>query len=243
MSKYGWIVIRHYASGSETATIVTKTASIVYSGANHASLASSTYKTNVAWSGDPSTIASTKSATLRTDVFRKLYGTANFRGWTNSKTGTTVTHADGATVSLSNGQTLTLYPLFSSTDVNVNLGKTTEGAISTEAGASAKTETIGTYTFKPGSYVSNFKGEAYKIKIYGTIRSENNHISRLEYNVDSGSWTTLCSQSGSSSGSDTKVVSLSGTGSHTVAFRAYQDSGSQRCKSYFRCYISKMTIS
>ena len=240
MSQFGWIVVRHYADGESEATIVTKAAKIVYSGANRASTASTIYTTNVSWTGS----AETKSATLRTDIFRKLYGKAPFRGWTTSKTGSTVTHNDGATVSLSDEQTLTLYPLYSATDVAVNLGKTTDGSITVAANASAKTETVGTYTFSPTSYVTGFKGEAYNVKIYGYIASENNHTSRLQYRIDSGEWTTICERTtAGSSASSTKTASLSGTGSHSVSFRVFQDSGTARCTSTYRCYVSAMTIS
>lgn len=244
MSRFGWIIVRHYADGSTSATIVTKSAAIVYSGANRASTASQSYTTNVSWSGESGSISSTKSATLRTDVFRKLYNKANFRGWTTNSTGTTVTHADGATVSLSDAQTLTLYPLYSATDVAVNFGKTTDGQISTEANASAKTVDVGPYTFNPANYVSGFKGEAYSIKIYCQIYSENNHRSYVQAKVDNGNWVTVCDRStAESSDSGTTVCPLSGTGSHTVYFRVYQEPGTQRCVSTYRCYVSAMTIS
>lgn len=237
MSKFGWIVLRHYVAGDPS--IGTNSYRIVYSGANRASTESVSYTSVVSWSDG----AATKSATLRTDVFRSLYGIAPFAGWATSPTGTTAAYADGATVSLGDGQTLTLYPLYSATDRAVNLGKTTDGQISTAAGASSKTESVGSYTFNPASYVSGFAGEAYSIKLYGTISSENNHTSRVEYKVDAGSWATLCERTAAgSSASDTKAVQLSGTGSHTIQFRVFQDSGTQACKSTYRCYVSAITV-
>lgn len=243
MSAFGWIVVRHYIAGETEVVIVTKTYRIVYSGANRASTASTSYSSVISWSGAEGEIPDTKSTALRTDIFRNLYGVAPFVGWTTSPSGTSVSYNDGATVSRGDGQTLTLYPLYASTDKGVNLGQTTDGTIQTAAGASSKTDSVGPYTFNPASYVSGFNGEPYSIKIYCQIYSGNDHRSYVQAKVDNGSWVTVCDRTtAKSSDSGTTVCPLSGTGSHTVYFRVFQEAGTKICTSKYQCYVSAMTI-
>ena len=219
MGAFGWIVVRHYVEGETEVVIVTKSYQIVYSGANRASTASTSY------------------------IFRKLYGVAPLVGWTPSPSGTSVSYNDGETVSRGGGQTLTLYPLYAATDKSVNLGKTTDGTIQTAAGASSKTDSVGPYTFNPVSYVPGFKGEPYTIKIYCKISSPNNHRSYVEAKVDNGNWTLVADRTAAGSTDDGMVTcNLSGTGSHTIYFRVFQEAGTAICTSTYRCYVSAMTI-
>lgn len=241
MSKFGWIVVRHYAEGEEEVVIISRAAKIVYSGANHASQASTTYNTNVTWSGTEETIASSKSTALRSDIFRKLYNLAPFRGWTTRKTSNTVTHSDGQTVSLVDNQTLTLYPLYTETDKSVRLGVTSEQAIIADEGSGGASKTH-TYTFNPASYIPGFKGEPYKITIYGWVTSGENRPSSIKYRFNNGSWANLVSQNGLSTASATKTHDLSGTGSITIKFQVDQAEGHPYAGTNYKCYVNVMKI-
>lgn len=168
MGEAGWVVIRHYATNSTGPVATERHARIVYSGANRSATASTSYTATVAWTGD----AATKTSTLRKDIFRKLYNTASFRGWTTSKTGTSVVYADGATVTVSDNQTLTLYPLYteSATVVSAAADALWGG---TTAGTREFFQTA--LTFKPSSYISGFKEGTVKVRVWGQVRAENNH--------------------------------------------------------------------
>lgn len=243
MGKNGWVAIHHYLAASATPEPVVQnnTAKIVYSGANRSATSGTSYTTTVNWTG-----TGTKSATLRTDIFRKLCGVAPFRGWTTSKTGSTVTHANGATVSLSAGQTLTLYPLYTETATTVNLGRTTTGTISAKGTGTQITTTtdLGSYTFKPASYASGFKGDAYKIKIYGYLKNkQTQHSAHLYYQIDSGSWVELAAAANNTSDTQIKTVSLSGTANHTISFKGTHTAKTTTASSEYRCYVSQMLVS
>lgn len=240
MGKNGWLAVHHYLAATTTPPVQNNTAKIVYSGANRLATNGTTYTTTVTWTGTGG-----KTANLRTDIFRKFEGIAPFKGWTTSKTGSTVTHTDGQTVTLTANQTLTLYPLYTETGKSVKLGRTTTGTISATGSGSQVTTTtdLGTYTFKPASYASGFKGDAYTITIYGYLNNNNtNHSAHLYYKVDSGSWVELAAAANNSTDTQRKTVSLSGTANHTVSFKGTHTAKSGKASSDYRCYIETMTV-
>lgn len=219
--------------------IGTPTATIVYSGANRKGTESTSYTTTVT----PDANGDLK-ATLRTDIFRKLYNLAPFKGWTTSKTGTTVNYSNGATVTLTNGQTLTLYPLYTATDKTVNLGKTSATTISTTAGGSNVTQN-NSFTFTISSYISGYKaGDSYTFYVYGQISSSQGGRSYVQYSINSttaygtlGDRSTAGQSSSSTKNHTTSVASI------TFRTRAVQTAGSGARSSTYKAYITKITIS
>lgn len=239
MGKNGWISVRHYLASGESAPVTNNTAKIVYSGANRSATSGTSYTTTVAWAGTGG-----KSATLRTDIFRKLCGLAPFRGWSTTKTGTTVNKTDGATVTLSANQTLTLYPLYTETAKTINVGRTSNTTIYAYGQGTAITSetSLGSYSINPANYLSGFKGDSYKLKIYGYLKQNNNQSAHLYYKVDSGSWIELAAAANQATDTQTKTVTLSGTGAHTISFKGTQTAKTATASAVCKCYVSQISI-
>lgn len=231
-----------WSGGSGSSGGTPARATIVYSGANHASIASSSYPTSV----EPGV-----ASKLATDVFRKLYGVAPLRGWaTSAAADAPLVYADGASVTLAAGQTLTLYPLFTPTDKAVSLGQTAEKTISTTAGGSDKTDDI-PVDFYPGRYLSGYKGEPFKLKLYATIKSSQGGISRVSYKHTETNPVSICERSAANEEKSGTVTlsfgacdpSEAATRHHMLHFYAYQNAGTGARTSTYRAYISAMVIS
>ena len=206
------------------------TCRVVYPGANKAATTGKTYT---------ETKAAGIGFALSKSYFRSLYG-ATFKNWNTKADGTGSTYTDGQNVTLQENQTLTLYPQYNAGSKSVAVGYTTDHSITTSGGGSSKTETF-SVSFTPASYVSGYKESTIQIQIHGSISSGNDHVSRVSYRVGtSGSWTTLCSQSGCNTGSGTKTLTIPGNKATTIQFQVYQEPGSKQCKSTYRAYISKV---
>ena len=185
-------------------------AKIVYSGANRKGTASTSYTQTV-----HATSTGSYSATLNKTYFRKLYNLAPFKGWTTTKsTSASVTqnYADGASVTLTEGQTLTIYPIYTATDKAVNQGQTSNITVSTSAGGSDKS----------------------------TTKSGNSGTFRTSYKLNSGSYVTIVSVSGTSN-SATKTFNDS-VASFTITYQFYCKAGSGDRKGTYKGYVSKITI-
>lgn len=214
-------------------------AKIVYSGANRGSTSSTSYTTTV----HASSTGVYATQTLRKDIFRKLYNLAPFKGWTTTKsTSASVTqnYADGASVTLTEGQTLTIYPIYTATDKAVNQGQTSNITVSTSAGGSDKSTTK-SFTTTVSSYVSGYTaGDPYTVHVYGYASSGNSGTFRTSYKLNSGSYVTIVSVSGTSN-SATKTFNNS-VASFTITYQFYCKAGSGNRKGTYKGYVSKITI-
>lgn len=213
-------------------------AKIVYSGANRKGTASTSYTQTV-----HATSTGSYSATLNKTYFRKLYNLAPFKGWTTTKsTSASVTqnYADGASVTLTEGQTLTIYPIYTATDKAVNQGQTSNITVSTSAGGSDKSTTK-SFTTTVSSYVSGYTaGDPYTVHVYGYASSGNSGTFRTSYKLNSGSYVTIVSVSGTSN-SATKTFNDS-VASFTITYQFYCKAGSGNRKGTYKGYVSKITI-
>lgn len=99
-----------YTFTSDSSSSQKKFATIVYSGANRVATAEELY----------SVIVPVGTNTLSTEYFKTLYGICPIKGWTKSITGTTVEYEVGATVTLVEDQTLTLYPVYEEKSVSAS---------------------------------------------------------------------------------------------------------------------------
>ena len=183
------------------------------------------------------------SATLNKTYFRKLYNLAPFKGWTTTKsTSASVTqnYADGASVTLTEGQTLTIYPIYTATDKSVNHGQTSDITVSTTAGGSDKSTTK-SFTTTVSSYVSGYTaGDPYTVHVYGYASSGNSGTFRTSYKVGSGSYVTIVSVSNSTNNA-TKTFNNS-VASFTITYEFYCKAGSGNRKGTYKGYVSKITI-
>ena len=215
-------------------------AKIVYSGANRKGTASTSYTQTV-----HATSTGSYSATLNKTYFRKLYSLAPFKGWTTTKsTSASVTqnYADGASVTLTEGQTLTIYPIYTATDKAINYGQTTDAKITTTAGGSDATANK-SYTVTMSSYASGYTaGDPYNLTVYGYLDNHNSTTTHMYYSKDSTTVnTSLATKTGTGTASGTKAVSGT-TAAPVIRFRITLAAGSGARISYYKCYISKITI-
>lgn len=217
------------------------TATIVYSGANRQATSATSYTQTLTGTAGATTV----TGTINNTYFRSLYGIAAFKGWTTTKSTSStvaVTHNGGASVTLNDGATLTLYPVYTPTDKAINYGQTTDAKIATTAGGSNATANK-TYTVTMSSYASGYKaGDPYQLTVYGYLDNHNNSTSNVYYSKDSTTVSTsVVSKTGTGTANATKTVS--GTNAAPVIrFRITLNSGSGARTSYYKCYISKITI-
>ena len=190
-------------------------AKIVYSGANRGSTASSTYTTTV----HASSTGVYATQTLRKDIFRKLNNIAAFRGWstTNAKTkNQAITHADGASVTLTEGQTLTLYPLYTYTLAKtINSGTTSETILNVAKGKTATTTKA--VSVNPASHISGYSsGEPFDITVYGWMWLPFSTAHSIKYRLGSGTDGVIISSS-AKQGSASEAVSATKTSQQLTA--------------------------
>lgn len=224
-----------------------KTAKIVYSGANRASTNSTSYTTNV----NANASGTYAKQTLRTDIFRKLHNIATFKGWTTTNTtssSATVNYSDGAQVTLTEGQTLTLYPVYNVTvaKTGINQGTTSETILSVNKGKTATTTKA--YTFNPASHVSGYSsGEPFDINVYGWMWLPFSTAHAIKYKLGSGSYITIISTSAKQASASAAVsatkTTAAMTASTTVTFEmSVTAPSSDNTGLRYKCYITQMRI-
>jgi hypothetical protein len=207
-------------------------AKIVYSGANRKVTNGTTYTQTV-----HATSTGSYSATLNKTYFRKLYNKATFKGWTKTNsTSATVTqnYSDGATVSLTEGQTLTIYPIYNKNTTSLTLGQTSNLDVNS-------TTTNKTYTFTTSSYISGYTaGDPYTINIYGYVSDHNNGTSsNVKVSLAGASATTVCNGKGTASSTNSATITSATktAASMSVKFTFYSSKHSE-----FKGYVSGVTI-
>ena len=223
-----------------------KTAKIVYSGANRKVTASTSYTTNV--NANASGVYA--SQTLRKDIFRKLYNLATFKGWTTTNTtnsNATVNYSDGASVTLTEGQTLTLFPVYNIAvaKTGINQGQTTEALLTVAAGSSATTNKA--YTFNPASHLSSYvSGDPFDVNVYGWMWIPFAVSHYIDYKLGSGSFIRIVAsntaQSSSSNAVSATKTTAKMTSSTTITFKMYTGGANRDSGLRYKCYITQMRV-
>ena len=221
-------------------------AKIVYSGANRGSTSSTSYTTTV----HASSTGVYATQTLRKDIFRKLHNLAAFRGWSTSNAKTknqAVTHADGASVTLTEGQTLTLYPLYTYTAAKtINSGTTAETTLNVAKGKTATTTKA--VSVNPASHISGYSsGEPFDITVYGWMWLPFATAHSIKYRLGSGTDGTIISSSAKQASASAAVhatkTSQQLTGTVTVTFTmSVTAPGNYNTGLRYKCYVATIYI-
>ena len=213
-------------------------AKIVYSGANRKVTNGTTYTQTV-----HATSTGSYATTTNNTYFRKLYNLAPFAKWNTNTSGTGTNYNGGASITLSEGQTLTLYPVYTATSKTVNLGETSDRTVSSttsSAGSYSKA-----YTFTISNYLSGYTaGDSYTYQLYGKIYEGNSGTYRNYYKIGSGSEVTLVSGTGTAGNTTTNTKNLTGsTASISLTFHFTVSKGSAAKSGKFQAYVKTITVS
>lgn len=151
-------------------------ATIVYSGANREATADEEYE---------EVVKAGVEQTISTEHFQTLYGKASILGWTTDINGTEAEYENGGTITLSAGETKTLYPVYSATTVTVAAGsqvllngKITEGGTTEGGDKSAK----GSVKLDPSRVISGFTSGTVDVTVGYRI---------YVFNVKNNNWLKL----------------------------------------------------
>lgn len=167
----------------KTGVEIRRLATILYSGANR----SLTESSSVA-----EAINLLTENTFSTDAFGALYGVAPLSGWTTDINGSDVEYGLGATIPegiVEEGQTLTLYPVYTETAITAN-----KTVINNATANGNGAYTTGTATILP-EVSGGYQEDTVSFKVYWTVYNANQDNSTVAYKIGSGSYTTIASNS------------------------------------------------